>query len=96
MFLISGCKEKQPFEKSGGEYYRRGVRAYRQGNYKAAAQFFEKEIIFNPDNPDPYLAAGEIYEDYLNNKSKAREHYLKYVALSADDDLRAMVLDWMG
>jgi len=93
--IICGCKKKPSVEKNGGEYYRRGVEAYQKGQYKNAAEFFDKSIVFNPDNAYPYLAAGEIYEDYLDDKSKAQDYYLKFISLTRDRQLREMVLEWL-
>jgi len=93
--LIGGCKKKSSIEKGGGKYYRQGIEAYQKGQYKNAASFFKKSIVFNPDNAYPYLAAGEIYEDYLNDKSKAQDYYLKFISLTRDPQLREMALEWL-
>ncbi len=93
--IVGGCKGV-PDQKTGGKYYRRGIEAYHRGEYEQAAEYFEKTIIFNPRNPDPYLAAGEIYDDYLNEKTKAHQRYLKFITLSDNEELRAMVLNWLG
>jgi len=94
--IVAGCKAKPLNEKLSNQYYHRAIKAYHHGEYAEAVKYFEKAIVFNPHKADPYLAAGEIYEDYLNQKSKARERYLKYLDLSDNEELRAMVLSWLG
>ena len=93
---LCGCGDKSDSEKKRDAYHRRGIRAYRRGEYEKAVKYFEKAIIFNPENPDPYLAAAEIYDDYLDNKALARERYSRYIALSDNDDLKAAALGWIG
>ena len=93
---VCGCGDKSDSGKKRGAYYRRGVTAYRRGEYEKAVKYFEKAIVFNPEDPDPYLAAAEIYDDYLDNKTLARERYDRYIALSDNDDLKAAAVRWIG
>jgi tetratricopeptide repeat protein len=93
---LCGCGDKSDSGKKRDAYHRRGVRAYRRGEYEKAVKYFEKAIVFNPEDPDPYLAAAEIYDDYLDNKTLARERYSRYIALSDNDDLKAAALGWIG
>ena len=93
--FVSGCGGKSSEGVEGGKYYLKGVKAYQHGNYKKAVRLFEKEIAFAPKNPYPYLAAGEVYEDYLKDKSKAQDYYLKFVSLTKDYQQKVMVLGWL-
>jgi len=96
LIALCGCRGKHQAAGNSGAYYRRGVAAYQRGEYEKAVNYFEKAIVLSPDDPDPYLAAAEIYDDYLGNKTLARERYLRFIALTDNEVLKAAAIGWLG
>lgn len=68
--------------------------AYRQlGKFKQAESAYTEALQSNPKYPFAHLNAGILYDIYLNDLTRALNHYQQYQALTGDSD--ELVKKWI-
>jgi len=72
-----------------------GVVLVRLHQYNRALDQFQEIIKRNPDAADAHYNLGVIYSDYLFDRKKAIEHYLRYAEVEPNSEERAKVLAWV-
>jgi len=77
-------------------YYNMGC-VYRANNLPAKAEeAFLKALALNASDAALHYNLGILYDDDFNNAEKARRHYVKFLELSADEQDRARVQEWLS
>ena len=61
-----------------------GVVLRKRGRYQEALDLYKKTLAANPKSVTAYYNMGLIYDFYLKNPEKAKEHYAKYLELGGD------------
>jgi tetratricopeptide (TPR) repeat protein len=67
-----------------------GNRYYDDGEFEKAMEEYQTVLEFDPTNVDAHLNMGIIYDDIVEDKEKAAEHYKAYLELQGprQDDVR--------
>ncbi|MDA0990064.1 MAG: tetratricopeptide repeat protein [Verrucomicrobia bacterium] len=69
--------------------------------YRAARQFeraeaeFVKALTIDPDDAAVHFNLGILYEDELNDKARARQHYQMFLELAPNDRDAPLVIEWL-
>lgn len=74
----------QPVEETGLEHYNRGILYYRQEMYREAEGDLLRAATYLPDDPDVFLALGDLY-DQLGNLELAVDNYNRHIQLAGND-----------
>lgn len=82
--LCFSCGPDNSIEKANN-YYNQALYATRDRRYQEAIQLYEKALAINPKDPAAYYNMGIIYDESLDNPSKAIFCYQKYLELSSTD-----------
>jgi tetratricopeptide (TPR) repeat protein len=69
-----------------------GAIARSQGQFRQAERQYLAAIALNADQANAHKNLAFLYDLYLDNPAKAREHYERYQALSNDEQVKA----WLG
>lgn len=69
-----------------------GAIARSQGQFRQAERQYLAAIALNADQANAHKNLAFLYDLYLDNPAKAREHYERYQALSNDKQVKA----WLG
>lgn len=66
----------------------------KEGQFQDALHYFKSGLKVQPDHPDLNYNAGVLYELYLQDFTKARQHYERYLKASdnPDDDVHKWLL----
>jgi len=73
-----------------------GQELFEEGKWDLAAREFEKDLIINPQTLQSHLQLAVLYEDYLNQKDKAIEHYKAYIEIAPDNEKTSLVREWLN
>lgn len=66
-----------------------------EGKYKKALDLYERILILNPDSSEAVLKLAIIYDDYINNDSKAVELYKEYLKLEPESNKKTFIEGWI-
>lgn len=69
-----------------------GVIARHQGQFRQAERQYLAAIAVKADHADAHKNLAFLYDLYLDNPAKARDHYERYQALTNDEQTKA----WLG
>lgn len=76
-------------------YYNLGV-VYSQYNlYSEASEVLKKAILLDPEDAASHYNLAILYDDHLDKKDKAVEHYEAYLKLAPDTKKRMEVENWI-
>jgi tetratricopeptide (TPR) repeat protein len=64
--------------------------------YSKAEQEFLKALAISPEDPNIHYNLGILYDDDLENKEAAATHYGRFLELSASEQDRAKVQEWLS
>jgi tetratricopeptide (TPR) repeat protein len=64
--------------------------------YSKAEQEFLKALAISPEDPNIHYNLGILYDDDLENKEAAATHYGRFLELSANEQDRAKVQEWLS
>lgn len=80
----------------GDAYFNRAMILAARAQYRQAAEDLINAIRFRPQDPEPHLWLGRLYEDKFEGKAlEALEHFEKYVDLGGrDPEIRERVRLW--
>lgn len=92
VFLLSSCGP--PSEKAHPAY-KRGVNLMNKGEYKEAAESFEKYLTFNYNSSLTHYKLAELYNDYLDDSFLAVYHFRYYLKLEPDASDRDVIVTWI-
>jgi len=81
-FQANASAELLSFEKSAGEYRKKGLDAQRQGFFIQALHYYGEALAIKPADPEIYNDIGVAYEQ-MGNAYEAERHYL--MALRIDE-----------
>jgi chromosome segregation ATPase len=87
--------EKQPQTSRLEKNFLWGHELFEEGKWDLAAKQYEKNLILNPQTSESHLQLAILYDDYLNQKNKAIEHYEKYLEMASDDEKASLVREWL-
>jgi nucleoid-associated protein YgaU len=73
-----------------------GQELFEEGKWDLAARQFEKDLVINPQTLQSHLQLAILYEDYLNQKDKAIEHYKAYIEIAPDNEKTSLVREWLN
>lgn len=97
--LASGCGERGNERAKGGTgalyHYRLAAEKYREGDFDAAIDIYERSLQMNPKLAEAHLDLGIINDDYRGAKDKAIEHYRAFLALEPRSAKAEMVRRWI-
>jgi len=68
--------------RSADIHYNAGVEFLKLNRFTEAAKAFRYTVELNPRDKDAYYNLGVLYDEQLNDKDKALEYYLRYLALA--------------
>ncbi|MDA0576734.1 MAG: tetratricopeptide repeat protein [Verrucomicrobia bacterium] len=76
-------------------YYNMGCVYKASRQYERAESEFLKVLAISPNDAATHYNLAILYDDDLNNKAKAREHYRKFLELAPDDKDAPIVQEWL-
>lgn len=65
------------------------------GDYKKALDIYKKILILNPNSSSAVLNLAIIYDDYVNNNTRAIELYKGYLELEPESEKKETVKAWI-
>ena len=97
--LVAGCGESEEGRATGGAgalyQYRLAAEKYREGDFDAAIDIYERSLQMNPKLAEAHLDLGIIHDDYRGAKEKAVEHYRAFLAIEPRSAKAEMVRRWI-
>jgi tetratricopeptide (TPR) repeat protein len=97
MFLV-GCEHAGSVSGADAEQeanYQRARRLCEQQDFSAAAEFYKKALVANPEFANAHLELGLLYENRLADPISAIYHYRRFLELRPDSDKRQLVEDFI-
>lgn len=98
MFFLAGMFRFIGFgikKEPRGTLFQIAKQYYLNGDYKKAANSYEKVLALEPTNTNAMLDLAIICDDYLNMDDRAIELYRRYADLSPNSKKKALVETWI-
>ena len=92
---IEKIKKSSQSEKST-VHYNMGCMSKLYKQYSKAEQEFLKALAISPEDPNIHYNLGILYDDDLDNNEAAATHYGHFLELSANEQDRAQVQEWLS
>ena len=92
---IEKIKKSSQSEKST-VHYNMGCMSKLYKQYSKAEQEFLKALAISPEDPNIHYNLGILYDDDLDNNEAAATHYERFLELSANEQDRAQVQEWLS
>jgi tetratricopeptide (TPR) repeat protein len=92
---IEKIKTSSQSEKST-MHYNMGCMYKLYKEYSKAEQEFLKALAISPEDPNIHYNLGILYDDDLDNNEAAATHYGHFLELSANEQDRAQVQEWLS
>lgn len=93
-----GCERPGPATdaEAGREAnYQRAKKFYEQHDFQAAAEFYKRALVANPEFANAHLEMGLLCDDKLGDPISAIYHYRRYLELRPDSEKRQLVSDFI-
>lgn len=93
-----GCERSGPATdaEAGREAnYQRAKKFYEQHDFQAAAEFYKRALVANPEFANAHLEMGLLCDDKLGDPISAIYHYRRYLELRPDSEKRQLVSDFI-
>lgn len=82
-------------EQERNPYYQRARKASEMRDFQAAAEFYRKALVVNPQLARAHLELGLLCDDKLGDPISAIYHYRQYLELRPNSDKRQLVEDFI-
>jgi tetratricopeptide (TPR) repeat protein len=98
LMLLAACEHAGPASDAEAEQepnYQRARRLCDQQDFPAAAEFYKKALLINPEFANAHLELGLLYENKLTDPISAIYHYRRFLELRPDSDKKQVVEDFI-
>lgn len=75
--------------------YQRAKNFYEQHDFQAAAEFYKRALVANPEFADAHLELGLLCDSQLSDPISAIYHYRRYLELRPDSEKKQLVSDFI-
>jgi tetratricopeptide (TPR) repeat protein len=96
--FFCGCERSGSFTdaEAGREAnYQRAKKFYEQNDFQAAAEFYKRALVVNPEFAKAHLELGLLCDNKLNDPIAAIYHYRRYLELRPDSEKKQLVSDFI-
>ena len=83
-------------ERALKRHYNLAIIYENSGRYREAAEEYEKSLELSPDDADIHYNLALVYDDHIQNNTKAAFHYNRYLELAPDALDAGVVAEWMS
>ena len=93
-----GCERSGPITdaEAGREAnYQRAKKSYEDHDFQAAAEFYKRALVVNPEFAEAHLELGLVCDNKLSDPISAIYHYRRYLELRPDSEKKQLVSDFI-
>lgn len=94
VLVLIGCGDRHAVN-GENPFYRRGLSQRKQGDYGRAAEAFEQCLRHSPDSHLAHLQLAMLYEDHLQDLTRAVMHYRAYLDREGDPEQAERAAGWL-